>query len=71
MDTLGLEQPKTLDELKTTLQAFKDNNMGGENTIPLTFTYRFYEPIDAFVTLYTGKAIWANVIQLHFTTCNK
>lgn len=33
LDTLGLEAPKTLEDLEAVAKAFVDNNMGGEHTI--------------------------------------
>lgn len=38
LDELNIEVPKTTDELKTALKAFKDNDMAGEGqTIPMSF----------------------------------
>ena len=46
LDDLGLAVPETVEELKTALQAFKDNDMAAKiygadpgNTIPMTFGY--------------------------------
>lgn len=36
LDALGLEMPRTLDAYIDVLRAFRDNNMGGENTIAAT-----------------------------------
>lgn len=34
LDQLGLKKPTTMDEFKAMLKAFKDNKMGGANTVP-------------------------------------
>lgn len=61
LEQVGMEQPKTLDEMKAMLVAFKDQKLGGKNTIPLTMVYGTYEPIEHLITLFTGVNEWAKV----------
>ncbi len=54
MDQLNLDMPKTMEEYKNLLKAFKDNNMGGEDTVPVT---GFRSPTE-LVSCYTGCQEW-------------
>jgi len=47
LDQLGLPVPTTTEETYETLKAFKDNKLGGERTIPLSFALApdSYEPV--------------------------
>lgn len=38
LDKVGMDMPKNLAEYKAVLQAFKDNKLGGDNTIPATLS---------------------------------
>ncbi|WP_168123331.1 extracellular solute-binding protein [Paenibacillus sp. HB172176] len=58
LDQLGLQQPTTMDELKTMLQAFKDNNLGGKNTVPLTANFGMAD-IGSIQPSFTGAKVWA------------
>lgn len=60
LDQLGLKKPTTMDEFKSMLKAFKDNKMGGANTVPVTFALGW----GAFLGLstgFTGANIWGKV----------
>ncbi|ULL16697.1 extracellular solute-binding protein [Paenibacillus sp. H1-7] len=57
LDKLGLKKPTTMDEFKAMLKAFKDNKLGGANTVPITFAFGS----GAFLNLstsYTGVNTW-------------
>jgi putative aldouronate transport system substrate-binding protein len=54
---LNLEMPKTWQEYKEMLRAFKENNLGGENTVPETG----FEIGPAVITSYTGVLGWKKV----------
>ena len=42
LDELGLEAPTTVEELETVAKAFVDNNMGGENTVGILASGKYY-----------------------------
>ncbi|MFD2117203.1 extracellular solute-binding protein [Paenibacillus yanchengensis] len=60
LDELKLEKPKTMDEFKNMLQAFKDNKMGGDNTVPMTFVFGAADFL-GLSTGYTGVNTWGKV----------
>ncbi|MCS7461297.1 extracellular solute-binding protein [Paenibacillus doosanensis] len=57
LDKLGLKKPATMDEFKAMLKAFKDNKMGGANTVPATFAFGS-SALLGFSTAYTGANTW-------------
>ncbi|HJA93635.1 MAG TPA: extracellular solute-binding protein [Candidatus Eisenbergiella merdipullorum] len=55
LDELGLEAPKTIEEIRTVAKAFVDNKMGGEGTIGL-------------LSPTSGNALYSNFINSGITT---
>ncbi|NOU73057.1 extracellular solute-binding protein [Paenibacillus sp. LMG 31458] len=60
LDQLGLKKPATMDEFKAMLKAFKDNKMGGPNTVPVTFALG-YGAFLGLSTGFTGANNWGKV----------
>ncbi|MBA2938729.1 extracellular solute-binding protein [Paenibacillus sp. CGMCC 1.16610] len=60
LDQLGLKKPTTMDEFKAVLKAFKDNKMGGANTVPVTFALG-YGAFLGLSTGFTGANNWGKV----------
>lgn len=59
MDKLGLQAPKTFDDMKNILKAFVENDPDGKGTTGLT-TYGNWS-IDRFAPAWTGYEGWGNV----------
>ncbi|MCT4688824.1 extracellular solute-binding protein [Vallitalea sp.] len=59
LDKLGLEIPKTYDDLYTVLKAFADNDLDGQDVAPLTMNGLFY--LRRSVPAFTGVNEWGKV----------
>jgi putative aldouronate transport system substrate-binding protein len=57
LDQLGLKKPTTMDEFKAMLKAFKDNKLGGNNTVPATFAFGAPDLL-GLSTGFTGANSW-------------
>jgi putative aldouronate transport system substrate-binding protein len=60
LDQLNMKKPTTMDEFKVMLKAFKDNKLGGNNTVPATFALG-YNPMLGLSVGYTGANDWGKV----------
>ncbi|MBD2845566.1 extracellular solute-binding protein [Paenibacillus sp. IB182496] len=58
LDELGLAHPKTWAEFEAMLQAFKDNQLGGASTVPLTAAFGVSE-FFSITPSFTGANTWA------------
>lgn len=60
LDKLGLKLPETTDDFKAMLKAFKDNKLGGNNTVPAAFAFGAQDLL-GLSTAFTGANTWAKV----------
>lgn len=56
LDELGLEIPKTIEDLKTVARAFKEAKLGGEETTPIALLNGH----EIFPSLYQASCMWYN-----------
>jgi putative aldouronate transport system substrate-binding protein len=61
LDQLGLEAPKSWDELQSHLQLIKDNKLGGDKTVGLVSSFGFFSGIGVSSVGWTGSYEWGKL----------